>query len=138
MQLILSGVVWILITFTIPETYAPTILAARAKKMRKELSNPDYVTEQDLDLRPMSERLRIFLIRPFQLLFAELIVLLISVYMSVLYGLLYMFFVAYPIVFEEGKGFSKSMTGLMFIPVAVGVSPHHHHPARLSLYADSS
>lgn len=123
MQLILSGTVWILITFTIPETYAPTILAARAKKLRKETGNQDYVTEQDLDVRPMSERLIIFLIRPFQLLFAELIVFLISLYMSVLYGLLYMFFVAYPIVFQEGKGYSASKTGLMFIPIAVGVRP---------------
>ena len=120
MQLILAGAVWVLVV-TIPETYAPTILASRAKKLRKETGNQDYVTEQDLDLRPVSERLRIFLIRPFQLLFAELIVLLISLYMSVLYGLLYMFFVAYPIVFEQGKGFSHSSTGLMFIPVAIGV-----------------
>ena len=121
MQLILAGVVWILITFTVPETYAPTILSSRAKKLRKETGNSDFVTEQDLDLRPMGERLKFFLLRPFQLLFAELIVLLISLYMSVLYGLLYMFFVAYPIIFEQGKGFSASITGLMFIPVAVGV-----------------
>jgi multidrug resistance protein len=93
-QLILSGAVWILITFTVPETYAPTLLSRRAKKMRKETGDESFVTEQDLDLRPFVERLRLFLIRPFQLLFLEPIVLFISVYMSVLYGLLYMFFVA--------------------------------------------
>jgi len=79
------------------------------------------VTEQDLDLRPLSERLRIFLIRPFQLLFGELIVFLVSLYMSVLYGLLYMFFVAYPIIYQGGKGYSASTTGLMFIPIAIGI-----------------
>ncbi|KAB5580058.1 major facilitator superfamily domain-containing protein [Coniochaeta sp. 2T2.1] len=120
-QLIMASVVWIAITFTVPETYAPTILARRAKKLRKETNDDTHVTEQDLDLRPMSERLRIFLIRPFQLLFGELIVMLISLYMSVLYGLLYMFFVAYPIIFEEGKGYSSGITGLMFIPIALGV-----------------
>lgn len=52
-----------------------------------------YVTNEDLDLRPLSERLRRFLLRPFQLLFQELIVFFISLYMSVLYGLLYMFFI---------------------------------------------
>src|SRR6202023_10319 len=70
---------------------------------------------------PLGERLRIFLIRPFQLLFGELIVFLLSLYMSVLYGLLYMFFVAYPIVYQKGKGYSASTTGLMFIPIAVGI-----------------
>lgn len=69
----------------------------------------------------MAERLRVFMIRPFQLLFRELIVFLLSIYMSVLYGLLYMFFIAFPIVYEKGKGYSASTTGLMFIPVAVGV-----------------
>lgn len=120
-QLILSFTVWILITFTVPETYAPTLLARRAKKMRKATGNKAFVTEQDLDLRPFAQRLRLFLIRPFQLLFLEPIVFFISVYMSVLYGLLYMFFVAYPIVFQKGKGYSASTTGLMFIPIAVGV-----------------
>ncbi|CAO2654264.1 Nn.00g109970.m01.CDS01 [Neocucurbitaria sp. VM-36] len=120
-QLILSGAVWFLITFTVPETYAPKLLADRAKKMRKETGNNDFVTEQDLDMRPFSQRLSLFLLRPFQLLFRELIVFLISVYMSVLYGLLYMFFVAFPIVYQKGKGYSASSTGLMFIPLIVGV-----------------
>lgn len=112
LTLILSGVIWILITFTVPETYAPTILARRAKKMRKETGEQDWVTEQDLDMRPLAERMRIFLIMPLKLLFGELIVFLISLYMSVLYGLLYMFFIAFPIVFGEGKHWSASSTGL--------------------------
>lgn len=120
-QLILGGVVYILITFTVPETYAPTILLARAKKLRKETGDNSHVTEQELDMRPLSQRLRIFLVTPFQLLCRELIVLLISLYMSVLYGLLYMFFVAFPIVYQEGKGWNAGSTGLMFIPLAVGV-----------------
>jgi multidrug resistance protein len=120
-QLILSTIIWVVMTFTVPETYAPTILGRRAKKMRADSGDDKFVTEQDLDLRPFSERLRVFLVRPFQLLFLEPIVLFISLYMSVLYGLLYMFFVAYPIVYQEGKGYSASTTGLMFIPIAVGV-----------------
>ncbi|KAI1214617.1 MFS general substrate transporter [Annulohypoxylon truncatum] len=120
-HLILAFVVWVLITFTVPETYAPTILARRAKKLREETGEKDYVTEEDIDKRPFAERLGIFLVRPFQLLFGELIVFLISLYMSVLYGLLYMFFVAFPIIFQEGKSYSAGITGLMFIPLAVGV-----------------
>lgn len=94
LQLILSGVAWFLITVTVPETYAPTILKRRAKKLRKAENDPKYVTEGELNALPINEKLRIVLLRPFQLLFLEPIVLFISVYMSVLYGLLYMFFVA--------------------------------------------
>lgn len=122
-QLIFAFVVWVLITFTVPETYAPTILARRAKKLRKETGSDEHVTEQDLDMRPFSERLTIFLIRPLQLLFGELIVFLISAYMSVLYGLLYMFFVAFPIIYQEGKGWSAGSTGLMFVSLGAYVFP---------------
>lgn len=120
-QLILAGICWLLLAFTIPETYAPVLLDRRAKNLRKETGESKYVTEKDLDTRPFGERLRIILIRPLQLLFLEPIVLFISLYMSVLYGLLYMFFVAYPIIYVNGKGWSEGSTGLMFIPLAVGV-----------------
>lgn len=120
-QLLIAGVVYILITFTVPETYAPAILAKRAKKMREKTGDKDHVTEQDLDIRTFSERLGIFLVRPFQLLFGEPIVLFVALYMSVLYGLLYMFFIAFPIIYQEGKGYTAGQTGLMFIPIAVGV-----------------
>lgn len=113
LTLILSGVIWIVITFTVPETYAPTILAKRAEKLRKETGDQNWVTETDLDMRPLMERMKIFLIMPLKLLFGELIVLLITLYMSILYGLLYMFFVAYPLVFQEGKGYSRGISGLM-------------------------
>lgn len=93
-QLIVSGTAWVLITFTVPETYTPKLLSRRAAKMRKQTGDDRYVTEEDLDVRPLGERLRLFLLRPLQLLFLEPIVLLISLYMSVLYGLLYQFFVA--------------------------------------------
>jgi MFS family permease len=94
LQLILAFVAWVLITFTVPETYAPILLKKRAAKLRKTEKDDKYTTEAELDPRPLGQRLRIFLFRPFQLLFLEPIVLFISLYMSVLYGLLYMFFVA--------------------------------------------
>ena len=85
---------YIVMTLTIPETYAPTILLKRARKLRKETGDSTYVTEQEINTRPLSEELTEFIVRPFQLLFQELIVFLIAIYMSVIYGLLYMFFVA--------------------------------------------
>lgn len=93
-QLIVGGVAYILIAFTVPETYAPTILTRRAKRLRKETGDQSYVTEEEIDRRPFGETVKICIMRPFQLLFGELIVLLISVYMSVLYGLLYMYVVS--------------------------------------------
>ena len=91
----MAGFVYAMMTLTVPETYAPTILSKRARRLRKETGDNSYVTEHEISRRPLSEELKVFILRPFQLLFMELIVFLISIYMSVLYGLLYMFFVAY-------------------------------------------
>lgn len=87
-QLILAGVAWLLIA-SVPETYAPILLSRRAATLRKERHSDIYTTEKELDTRPLGERLRIFLLRPFQLLFLEPILFFLSLYMSVLYGLLY-------------------------------------------------
>lgn len=117
--------------FSVHETYAPTILLRRAKTLRKETGNDSYVTQQEVDRRPLGETLQVCLLRLFQLLFGELIISLISLYMSVLYGLLYMFFVAYPIVYEQEKGYSACITGLVFIPSPLGSScpPRALHPS---------
>ena len=120
-QLILSGVAWLLISFTVPETFTPTLLSSRAAKLRKEKNDDRFITEKELDQRPIRQKLKIFLIRPLQLLTREPIVMCLALYMSVLYGLLYMFFVAYPVIYQEGKGWNAGSTGLMFIPIAIGV-----------------
>lgn len=120
-QLILSGSCYCLITFTVPETYAPIILARKAKMLRQHFKDDSFVSESDLNEISLKAKLQACLLRPFQLLFREAIVFLIAIYMSILYGILYMFFIAYPIIYGEGKDYSAGTTGLMFIPLAVGV-----------------
>ncbi|KAK9234362.1 major facilitator superfamily domain-containing protein [Lipomyces kononenkoae] len=120
-MLIFTGAVYALVCFTIPETYAPEILKRRAKKLRKETGDNSYVTDLERSPRPLGQMIAVNLYRPIVLLFGELIVFLITIYMSVIYGLLYMFFFAYPVVFGEGKNFKNGPVGLMFIPIAVGV-----------------
>lgn len=118
--LMFSGVVYVAAFILIPETHHPTLLRRRAKKLIKDTGDNRYKVKEDLVVKKFSSVMKIALFRPFQL-FCELIVFLISLYMSVIYGLLYMFFFAYPVVFGEGKGWSNSKTGLTFIPIAIGV-----------------
>lgn len=118
--LIFAGVVYAVMVLTVPETHHSTILARRAKKLIKETGDDRYRTEKQLKKEPLSAIMVRTLKRP-PLLLTELIVFLVTIYMSVLYGLLYMFFFAYPVVYAEGKGWSDSMTGLMFIPIMIGV-----------------
>lgn len=119
-QLIFSGCVYAAVVLFVPETSHSQILKVRAKKLRKLTGDERYRALVELKPRTMKETIKETLGRPIILL-SELIVFLITIYMSIIYGLLYMFFFAYPVVYMEGKGWSASKTGLMFIPIGVGV-----------------
>jgi multidrug resistance protein len=119
-MLIFAGCVYAVMIFVLPETHHQTLLKKRSRILRKLTGDASYRAISEINTRKMKEIVHETLLRPLILL-REPIVFLITLYMSVIYGLLYMFFFAYPIVFMEGKGWSASKTGLMFIPIAVGV-----------------
>lgn len=116
-----AGGVWISLLF-LPETFAPILLKRRAKKLRKETGDSSYVTEQEVLPRPISEIVVETLIRPFQMLVEEPILLLMSLYVSLVYGLLYAYFFSFPVVFVEGYGWDDAKTGLTFCSVLIGVA----------------
>ncbi|KAF5664593.1 multidrug resistance [Fusarium circinatum] len=121
LQLILCGFLFVCLVVLVPETYAPVILEKKAKKLRKQTGDGSYIAEHELAQHTFGEIAQIYLARPLRLLATEPIVTLFAIYAAVLYGLLYMFFVAYPIVFEEGKGYSPGIAGLMFLPITGGI-----------------
>ncbi|WBW71138.1 spermine family transmembrane transporter [Schizosaccharomyces osmophilus] len=104
----------------IPETYAPVLLRWRAQKIRKETGRQVY-TAQEKQMLSFREIAQVNLLRPITLLMTEPILLSISCYIALIYALLYGYFFAYPNVFVKGKGYNEGITGLMFIPVLVGV-----------------
>lgn len=55
------------------------------------------------DRQDFQSLLRVYLLRPWVLLATELILVLITFYLSFLYGLLFLFFEAYPISFQEDR-----------------------------------
>lgn len=118
--LIIAGTFYVFFSAILPETHHNTLLKRRAKWLRKTTGDDTYRAISELKVKKFSQVANESLLRPFVLL-SELIVFLMTLYMSVIYGLLYMFFFAYPVVFGEGKGWSDSKIGIMFIPIGVGV-----------------
>lgn len=119
---IFTGVLWILCSLTIPETYAPVLLRIRAAKLSK-LTGKIYVSKLEIgkDRVTVFKRLSLSLSRPWKLLFREPIVMLVSIYMAIVYGTLYMMFAAFPIIFEVNKGWSPGFSGLAFLGILVGM-----------------
>ncbi|RTE70177.1 hypothetical protein BHE90_015433 [Fusarium euwallaceae] len=70
----------------------------------------------------VGQTLKRALLRPWVLLFREPIVLLMTLYLSVIYGTLYLFFAAFPIVYQLQRGWSVGVSGLAFIGTAVVVA----------------
>ncbi|OQE46397.1 hypothetical protein PENCOP_c001G08100 [Penicillium coprophilum] len=117
-----SGTVWILGGLLIPETYAPVLLRRRAARLSK-LSGQVYQSKLDIDQgRPsLKESFKVALSRPWILLFREPIVFLLSLYMAIIYGTLYMMFAAFPIVYQQSRGWNQGVGGLAFLGIMIGM-----------------
>ncbi|KAJ5664458.1 hypothetical protein N7507_005189 [Penicillium longicatenatum] len=117
-----SGLVWIVGSLFLPETYAPVLLRRRAEKLSK-LSGKVYRSRVDIDQGKVTfgETFKVALSRPWVLLFREPIVFLLSLYMAIIYGTLYMMFAAFPIVYQEYRGWNQGVSGLAFLGIMVGM-----------------
>jgi multidrug resistance protein len=115
-----SGALCLAIILLMPETYAPVLLRKRAHTLQKVTGHIYRSKMDDNRLKP-SEALMTALSRPWVLLFREPIVLLLSLYMAIIYGILYMLFAAYPFVFQNVRGWSESKGELAFLGILVGI-----------------
>ncbi|KAK2685551.1 hypothetical protein QWA68_015416 [Fusarium oxysporum] len=117
-----SGAILVVVTLLVPETYHPVLLKRRAETLSK-LSGRIYISKaESVSVKvSLGQALSTGLKRPWILLFHEPIVLFLSLYHALVYGILYMLFDAYPIVYQQGRGWNQGISGLPFIAVAVGI-----------------
>ncbi|KAF1829313.1 benomyl/methotrexate resistance protein [Decorospora gaudefroyi] len=117
-----AGVILVVNTLLVPETYPPVLLRKRAERLSK-ITGKVYRSRTDIEQGKVSlgEAFATGLKRPWVLLFCEPIVLLLSLYHAIIYGILYMLFGAFPIVYRTGRGWNEGISGLPFVAVAVGV-----------------
>ena len=107
--------------FIIPETFAPRILHNKATRIRFETKNWAIHAPQDEQRTDLSDIVSRYIKRPFTMMAMEPILDLITLYMSLIYGILYLFFEAFPITFEEERGYKPGLGSLPFISLLVGV-----------------
>lgn len=117
---IFSGVCFLLTALTLPETYAPIILKRKAQRIRKETGDDKYRAPAEMVKLSATGLLKATFFKPFAMLVQEPMLLAMTVYMAFVYGVLYLLFAVYPIVFEQGHGFNAGVEGLMFIAFFLG------------------
>ncbi|KAF2029596.1 MFS general substrate transporter [Setomelanomma holmii] len=113
-----SGTSWFMV-FLIKETYAPAILRAKAAKKRKETNDQRWFSRYD-DKKQFWPLLRENLYRPLEMSVREPICIFWNVYIALVYSVLYLCFVSYPIVFGELRGWSPGLVGLGYIGIGIG------------------
>ena len=106
--------------FFLEETYPPVILVGKASRLRKDTKNWAIHAKQEEVEVDLADLVRKNLTRPLRLLFTEPIALLLSVYTAFIYGLLYVFLTAYPIAFQEIRGWNKGLGSLPLMMMVVG------------------
>ncbi|KAI1378153.1 major facilitator superfamily domain-containing protein [Hypoxylon crocopeplum] len=119
---IFIGVVWLVGIGLVPETYGPVLLRRTAKNLSQKTGKVYIsVLEQNSGSVELSEVFGKAILRPWVLLFREPIVLVISIYLAILYGTIYMFLGAYAIVYQQVRGWNEGIGGLAFIGLMVGM-----------------
>jgi multidrug resistance protein len=107
-----------------PESNHVVLLDRKTARLRKELNRPELLNilthKKNAAELQRSTILKHGLIRPLKLLFTSPIVFLLSLYMSFVFGLLFLLLTTITQVYIQTYGWSPEMCGLSFLGVGLG------------------
>ena len=96
--------------FLLPETYATVLLQQKEKKAGIQPAR-----------QSIKERYSTHLTRPWVMLFTEPILFALGLYSAFVWGILYLDFTAYPVVFQLSRKWKEGIAGLSFIGIGIGM-----------------
>jgi multidrug resistance protein len=106
------------------ETNHSVILNRKTARLRTELRRPELQNVMNKDKPAAALTPKAILLngitRPLKMLFTQPIVLLCSLYMSFLFGLLFLLFTTLTPVFLQTYGWEPDMTGLAYLGIGIG------------------
>ncbi|KAI0111763.1 MFS general substrate transporter [Daldinia grandis] len=117
---ILGGVFIPLSFFCLRETFGPVLIAKKTQRLRKETGNQNLRSKFAGRLSP-KEQFKLAIVRPMKLLLLTPIVTLMSLYVAITYGILYLLITTFSFVYTEEYGFSEGDSGLTFLPAGIGM-----------------
>lgn len=117
---IMAAASFVTILFFEEETHHPILLVYKARKIKKLTGNWGIHAPHDefsLSFRDIVEK---NLTRPIKMLFLEPILFFITLYNSFIYGMIYLFLDAYPLVFAKGYGMAPGVAELPYFGLIIG------------------
>ncbi|KAK8198669.1 hypothetical protein M8818_006536 [Zalaria obscura] len=106
--------------FTIRESFEPVLLARKAKRMRFATQNWSlHAASEEI---PFDAHLLVqkYLTKPIRMFFQEPILIIISTYLTLVYGILYLAYQAFPFSFER-RGWAFDIAYLPFLSLILGI-----------------
>ncbi|CAD6442365.1 2da8f1e7-d2ce-4e5d-acb0-3d818a9ca3bf [Sclerotinia trifoliorum] len=116
--MILGGVAFLLVS-VIEETYAPVILRKRMIRKRKETGNVKWWSRYDSQVE-FTSHFWTNITRPLTMMVMEPICVFWNFYTALVYGVLYLCFVAYPLAYQKYRGWSPGIGGLAYLGIGFG------------------
>jgi MFS family permease len=118
---IFAGVCLAAMIVILPETYVPFILQQEARKLRKQTGEPWIsALERSKKGDTAGSLFKKTIAKPFIMIVQEPMLAVLTLYMSFVYGIIYLLFEAIPIVFEQTHGLNAGESGLVFLALLSG------------------
>ncbi|ETS81016.1 hypothetical protein PFICI_06018 [Pestalotiopsis fici W106-1] len=116
---ILCGLIELCFLLSLRETYVVQILKSKAIRLRKATHNPNWRSRYETNYSALKV-VRESCLRPLVLLFTSPALFLISLYLGIVYGYIYLVATTLTSVFESVYDFSSSQAGLSFLGLGIG------------------
>ncbi|KAK2003694.1 major facilitator superfamily transporter [Colletotrichum falcatum] len=117
--LISSGLVLALVLLCMPETFGPLLLRWKAAHYRRITGDDRFRSEHEIVDATLFTRLKTSMTRPF-LMLTEPIIMAMTLYITVVYIVLFTFLVGWPYIFEYTYGLDQGLANIVFIAMFVG------------------
>ena len=120
---IASGACLALVVVTLPETYIPMLLIKKAKRLRKTTGDDRYVAPLEKIRAETNLGMAVLLSckRPFGLLFLDPMMGVLCFYTGLVLAIIYLYFVAFPYIYQKVYGFSVMGVGCSYLAMSVGM-----------------
>lgn len=109
------------VVFFLDESHHGLILVRKAELMRRRTGNWGIHAPHETVSLSLKEICEKNITRPLVMLFTEPILFLITLYNAFIYGLLYLFLTAVPLIFIGEYGFSQGVGELPYIAMLIGI-----------------
>lgn len=114
-----DAVIIALFAVLVHESYAPVLLAKKAKKLR-EATGKNYQTKFERSHPRLSQKIKTSMIRPLKLFFTRPIILLISVSTSFAFAVYVAALTTYATMWQDVYHLSEKQSSLHYIAIALG------------------